>query len=119
MYKREVSQKAFDNKSAGQKSNIFRQTLFGFLCRKIGMKVPEKTQIQEAQSLERIRKLPVPDHMTLVVKNEIITGCEEIGNFRFDSEDDFSLHIYRKTVHLLKTCAVNYKSITYCQTKFH
>ena len=42
--------------------------------------------------------------MTHVVKIDTLTGHEETGNLHFIySEDYFSLHIYRKTMHFLKT----------------
>ena len=63
-----------------------------------------KVIIHTSQSRARIRKLPVHDHMTHVVKIDIITGREEKGGFTFYSEDYSSLHIYRKTMHFLKTC---------------
>ena len=39
--------------------------------------------IHTSQSHVRIRILPVQDHMTHVVKIDILTGHEEIGNLHF------------------------------------
>ena len=39
--------------------------------------------IHTSQSRARIRKLPVHDHMTHVVKIDILTGHEETGNLHF------------------------------------
>ena len=36
-----------------------------------------------SQSPVRIRKLPVQDHMTHVIKIDILTGHEEIGDLHF------------------------------------
>ena len=36
-------------------------------------------KIHMSQSRDRIRKLPAPDHMTHVVKIDILTGHEEMG----------------------------------------
>ena len=52
--------------------------------------------------VNEIRKLPVHDHVTHVVKIDILTGHEETGNLHFYLEDYFSLHIYRKTMHFFQ-----------------
>ena len=56
--------------------------------------------------------------MTHVVKIGILTGHEEKRQFTFYSEDYFTLHIYRKTMQLLKICTINFESTAYCLTKF-
>ena len=71
--------------------------------------------VYTSQSRARIRKLPVHDHMTHVVRIGILTGHEEIGNLH--SEDYFSLHIYRKTIQFLNTYTIYFESIAYCLTK--
>ena len=58
------------------------------------------------------------DHMTHVVKIDILTCQEETGNLHFYLEDYFSLHIYRKTMRFLKPCTIYFESIAYCLTKF-
>ena len=45
--------------------------------------IGQKLFIRASQSRARIRKLPVHDHMTHVVKIEILTGHEEKGNLHF------------------------------------
>ena len=70
-----------------------------------------------SQSRARIRKLHVYDHMTHVVKINILTGHEETGNLHFILKIIFSLHIYRKTMHFLKTCTIYFESIAYCLTE--
>ena len=43
-----------------------------------------------SQSRARIRKLPAHEHMTHVIKIDILTGHEEMGNLhQFYSEDYF------------------------------
>ena len=43
----------------------------------------QKSFIYTSQSRARIRKLPVQDHMTHLVKIDILTGHEEKGNLHF------------------------------------
>ena len=45
--------------------------------------IGQKKFIHTSQSRARIRKLPVYDHMTHVVKIDILTGHEEKGNLHF------------------------------------
>ena len=45
--------------------------------------IEQKQFIHTSQSRARIRKLPVHDHMTHVVKIDILTGHEEMGNLHF------------------------------------
>ena len=45
--------------------------------------IGQKLFIHTSKSRARIRKLPVHDHMTHVVKIDIITGHEEKGNLHF------------------------------------
>ena len=71
-----------------------------------------------SQSRARIRKLPVHDHMTHVIKFNILSGHMEIQNLHFILKIIFSLRIYRKTLRFLKTLTINYESIAYCLTKF-
>ena len=49
---------------------------------------------------------------------DIFTGHEGKRLSAFYSEDYFSLHIYRKTMHFLKTCRGNYESTACDLTKF-
>ena len=58
-----------------------------------------------SQQRARKRKLPVFDDMTHMIEIDIVTGHEEIGNLHFFPEALFSLHIYRKNMHFLKTCS--------------
>ena len=62
-------------------------------------------------------KLTVRDHMTHVIKIDSFTGHEEIGYLHFDLKIIFLLHIYRKSMHVLKACTVKYECITYCLSK--
>ena len=45
--------------------------------------IGQKQFIHTSQSRARIRKLPVHDHMTHVVKIDILTGHKEKGNLHF------------------------------------
>ena len=45
--------------------------------------IGQKLFIHTSQSRARIRKLPVHDHMTHVVKIDILTGHKEKGNLHF------------------------------------
>ena len=45
--------------------------------------IGQKYFIHTSQSRARIRKLPVHDHMTHMVKIDILTGHAEIGNIQF------------------------------------
>ena len=45
--------------------------------------IGQRLFIHTSQSRARIRKLPVHDHMTHVVKIDTLTGHEETGNLRF------------------------------------
>ena len=64
------------------------------------------------------KKIRVHNHVTHVVKIDILTGHEKVGNLHFILKIIFSLHIYRKTVYYLKTSVVNYKNIACYLTKF-
>ena len=70
------------------------------------LKIVPLNKIHTSQSRARMRKLTVHDHMTHVVKIDILTGREEIGNLYFDLNSIFIAHL-SKTKHFLKTCTVN------------
>ena len=57
--------------------------------------IGQKLFIHTSLSRARIRKLPVHDHMTHVVKIDILTGHEEIGN----------LYVILKIIYLSKSHA--------------
>ena len=78
--------------------------------------IGQKQFIHTSQTRARIRKLPVHDHITHG-QIDSLTGHEEIDNLHFILKI-FLLQIYRKFMHFLKTCTVNYKSIAYFLTKF-
>ena len=62
--------------------------------------------------------ITVHDHMTHVVKIDIITRHEEKGNLHFILKIIFHCIFIEKNMHFLKTYTVNYESIAYCLTKF-
>ena len=74
----------------------------------------------------RIRKLSVHDHMTHVIKIDILTGHEEPDCLQFILKIIFNCEVIKKqnktkqkkNMHFLKTCIVNYESKEYCLTKF-
>ena len=71
-----------------------------------------------SQSHARIRKLPVYDHITHMVKIDILTGYEKTGNLHFILKINFHSIIIKKTMHFLETYTVNYKTTAYCLMKF-
>ena len=56
--------------------------------------------IHTSQSCARIRKLPVHDHMTRVVRIDILTGHEEKGNLHFILKIIFHCTFTKKNMHL-------------------
>ena len=81
--------------------------------------IGQKQFIHTSQSRARIRRLPVHDHMTHVVKIDILSGHKEKGNLHFVLKIIFLLHIYRKTMQFLKTFTIYFESIAHCLTKFY
>ena len=63
--------------------------------------IGQKLFIHTSQSRARIRKLPVHDHMTHVVKIDIITGYKEKGNLHF------ILKIIFHCIYIGKPCIVS------------
>ena len=59
-----------------------------------------------SQSRARIRKLPTHDHMTHVIKIDIITGHEEMGKLHFILKFIFNCIFIEKNMHFLKTCTI-------------
>ena len=56
-------------------------------------------------------------HMTHVVKIDILTGHEKMGNLQFILKIILIAYL-SKIMHFLKTCTVNYERIAYCLTNF-
>ena len=65
-----------------------------------------------------MRKLPVNDHMTYVVKIDILTGHVAKGNLHFILKIIFSLHICQKTCIFSKLVHLIMKVLHICQKKF-
>ena len=61
----------------------------------------KKKKIHTSQSRARIRKLPVLDHMSHVVKIDIPTGHEETGDMNFILKIIFHCIFIEKTMHFL------------------
>ena len=66
-----------------------------------------------SQSCAGIRKLPVHDHMTHMVKIDILTGLEEKDNLHFILKIIFDCIFIEKNMQFLKTCTIYFEIIAY------
>ena len=78
--------------------------------------IGEKLFIHTSQSRARMRKLPVNDHMTHVVKIDILTGHEVKGNFIL--KIIFHCIYIEKPCIFLKLVQIHFENVAYCLTKF-
>ena len=78
--------------------------------------IGQKYFIDTSQPRARIRNVHVHYHMPHVVKIDILTGHEEIGNLHFILKIIFIACLW-KNLHFLKTWTVYYEIMAYCLPK--